>query len=240
MSWRPQTTRQTFTSHLSTAASSTTYAPKVLILFPVMSHLSETRYSCVPQVRPDSYSAGARPLADNLYGWSKESYEHLGFLYAVGKETPRRLEVVQIRIGAPQEKTLDTVKSLQAMNRYLGAYLSGRDCTQIFVKSIETEDIRDEHGVPFQVFCASCAPPLHWSLSRHTVEIAPKSGAVLIKHLYTQRSCAHFTLAAQSQHSGPIHECLNVQMGFRATTTAFGRFPMRSESSGTSPKTTHW
>lgn len=107
------------------------------------------------QVRPDSYSAGARPLADNLYGWAKESYEHLGFLYAVGKETPRPLEVVQIRIGAPQEKTLDTVKTLQAMNRYLGAYLSARDCAQLFIKSIETEDISDEHGIPFQVFCES-------------------------------------------------------------------------------------
>ena len=112
-------------------------------------------------VRPDSYSSGARPLADNLYGWAKESYEHLGFLYAVGKETPRSLEVVQIRIGAPQEKTLDAVTTLQAMNRYLGAYLSARDCAQIFIKSIETDDIRDEHGVPFQVFCAfppACLP----------------------------------------------------------------------------------
>eukprot|EP01046_Picozoa_sp_COSAG06_P030465 COSAG06_NODE_2894_length_6125_cov_53.442748_4_plen_114_part_00 len=47
------------------------------------------------------------------------------------------------------------------MNRYLGAYLSARDCAQIFIKSIETDDIRDEHGVPFQVFCAfppACQP----------------------------------------------------------------------------------
>jgi NAD+ dependent glucose-6-phosphate dehydrogenase len=112
-------------------------------------------------VRPDTYNAGARPLADNLYGWAKESYEHLGFLYAVGKETLRPLEVVQIRIGAPQENTLDTVKTLQAMNRYLGAYLSARDCAQIFIKSIETVDIHDEHGVPFQVFCKSCSQALH-------------------------------------------------------------------------------
>ena len=38
------------------------------------------------------------------------------------------------------------------MRRALGAYLSARDLTQLVVKSIETEDIRDEHGVPFQVF----------------------------------------------------------------------------------------
>ena len=33
-----------------------------------------------------------------------------------------------------------------------GAYLSARDCSQLFIKSIDTPDIRDEHGIPFQVF----------------------------------------------------------------------------------------
>ena len=97
-------------------------------------------------VRPDTYSCGARPLADNLYGWAKEAYEHLGFLYAVGKGSPRQLEVVQVRIGTPRDNGLDdlsipgasgAVDALQAMNRYLGAYISARDCTQLFVKSIE-------------------------------------------------------------------------------------------------------
>ena len=38
------------------------------------------------------------------------------------------------------------------MHRGLGAYLSVRDQVQLFVKSIETEDIADENGVPFQIF----------------------------------------------------------------------------------------
>src|SRR5262245_51286216 len=52
-----------------------------------------------------------RPLADNFYGWAKEAYEHLGFVYAAGArggpagagQGGRRLEVVQIRIGAPRD-----------------------------------------------------------------------------------------------------------------------------------------
>lgn len=39
-------------------------------------------------------------------GWAKEAYEHLGFLYAVGKAAGQQLEVVQIRIGAPKEDGL--------------------------------------------------------------------------------------------------------------------------------------
>ena len=35
---------------------------------------------------------------------------------------------------------------------WAGAYLSARDCSQLFIKSIDTPDIRDEHGIPFQVF----------------------------------------------------------------------------------------
>ena len=38
------------------------------------------------------------------------------------------------------------------MHRGLGAYLSVRDQVQLVVKSIETEDIRDPNGVPFQIF----------------------------------------------------------------------------------------
>ena len=41
---------------------------------------------------------------------------------------------------------------LKTMHRGLGAYLSKRDQIQLFFKSIETPNIEDEHGVPFQVF----------------------------------------------------------------------------------------
>ena len=36
--------------------------------------------------------------------------------------------------------------------RDLGAYISSRDLQQLFVRSIETEAIEDEWGVPFQIF----------------------------------------------------------------------------------------
>ncbi len=107
-----------------------------------------------------------RPFSDNFYGWAKETYEHLGFLFAVGAihgrvmtgipadGARRPLENVQIRIGGPRETDLATITKgdLVRVRRALGAYLSARDLTQLVVKSIETEDIRDQHGVPFQVF----------------------------------------------------------------------------------------
>ena len=105
--------------------------------------------------RLDALDWHARPLSDNFYGWAKEAYEHLGFVFATGAERDgRRLENVQIRIGAPRETDIDRsdASDLKALHRALGAYLSVRDQVQLFVKSIETEDIRDENGVPFQVF----------------------------------------------------------------------------------------
>jgi len=39
-----------------------------------------------------------------------------------------------------------------AYKRDLGAYLSSRDLQQLFVRSIEAEDIEDEWEVPFQIF----------------------------------------------------------------------------------------
>jgi len=114
----------------------------------------------------DVIDPNARALSDNFYGWAKEVYEHLGFLFAVGAihgntmtgipagGPQRPLENVQIRIGGPRETDLATIArgDLVRVRRALGAYLSARDLTQLVVKSIETDDIRDEHGVPFQVF----------------------------------------------------------------------------------------
>jgi hypothetical protein len=119
-----------------------------------------------------------RPLSDNYYGWAKEAYEHLGFVFAVGKahgsarlggiqarlqaggatlterEQGRPLENVQIRIGGPRETDVSRCApgDMVCVRRALGAYISARDLSQLFIKSIETEDIRDENGVPFQVF----------------------------------------------------------------------------------------
>lgn len=120
-----------------------------------------------------------RALSDNYYGWAKEVYEHLGFVFAVGKihgeevtggiqgaigqhggatvgerERGRQLENIQIRIGGPRETDLTTCTKgdLRCVRRALGAYISQRDMAQLFIKSIEADDIRDEHGVPFQIF----------------------------------------------------------------------------------------
>ena len=92
------------------------------------------------------------PLSDNFYGWAKASYELLGFMFACGKEGPV-LENVQLRVGGPRETDIDSCgNDLQQMHRGLGAYLSVRDQVQLVIKSIETEDIRDANGVPFQIF----------------------------------------------------------------------------------------
>ncbi len=93
-----------------------------------------------------------RAVSDNFYGWAKEAYEHLGFVFASGG-LGRQLEVVQLRIGAPREIdperfTGDPV----GYHRDLGAWISARDMTQLFVKSVEAEEIRDLYGVPFQIF----------------------------------------------------------------------------------------
>ncbi len=101
----------------------------------------------VDMVTPQTY-----PLSDNFYGWAKATYEHLGFLFACG-HFGRKLEVVQIRIGAPRElKLADYGDDRARYKRDLGAYISPRDLTQLFEKSIEAPDLADEWGVPFQIF----------------------------------------------------------------------------------------
>lgn len=104
----------------------------------------------------DTIDANERALSDNYYGWAKESYEHLGFIFAVGKqaEQNQRLENVQLRIGGPRETDLENMEpgNLVRMRRSLGAYLSERDMQQLFLKSIKCPDIRDSDGIPFQIF----------------------------------------------------------------------------------------
>jgi hypothetical protein len=101
----------------------------------------------VDMVTPETY-----PLSDNFYGWAKATYEHLGFLFACG-HFGRKLEIVQIRIGAPRElKLADYGNDRARYTRDLGAYISARDLTQLFEKSIECPTIDNEWGVPFQIF----------------------------------------------------------------------------------------
>ena len=138
-----------------------------------------------------------RALSDNFYGWAKEAYEHLGFVFAVGKQgrtgsftaaakagSARQLEVVQIRIGGPRETDVADCPrgDLRCLRRALAVYISDRDLQQLFVKSIETEDIRDERGVPFQIFYGiSDNPHAFWSIAnaRRVIGYAPEDSSEL-------------------------------------------------------------
>lgn len=124
-----------------------------------------------------------RPLSDNFYGWAKAAYELLGFAFATGGVSDgKRLQNVQIRIGGPRETDIDraSADNLKAMHRALGAYLSVRDQVQLVVKSIETENIEDENGVPFQVFYGISGNSHNfWSLAnaRRVIGYAPEDNS---------------------------------------------------------------
>ncbi len=69
---------------------------------------------------------------------------------------------------------------LKAMHRGLGAYLSIRDQVQRFVKSIETENIEDENGIPFQIFYGiSDNSHKFWSIAnaRKVIGYAPEDNS---------------------------------------------------------------
>jgi nucleoside-diphosphate-sugar epimerase len=123
-----------------------------------------------------------RALSDNYYGWAKEVYEHLGFVFAVGKPNQSPLENVQIRIGGPRETDVEKCQmgDLVRMRRALAVYLSQRDMLQLFVKSIETKDIRNQQGVPFQIFYGiSDNPHAFWSIAnaRRVIDYQPQDNS---------------------------------------------------------------
>lgn len=89
----------------------------------------------------------------NWYGWAKGAYELLSFVFATGRVDGQKLEIVQWRIGGPRDDDIDRVNpgDIKGMHRALGAYLSQRDQVQQVIRMVETEDIADEHGVPFLI-----------------------------------------------------------------------------------------
>lgn len=143
----------------------------------------------------DFVDPNERALSDNYYGWAKEVYEHLGFVFACGRQptassptaaaaptTGRQLEVVQIRIGGPRETDVASCKlgDLRCMRRALAVYISDRDMQQLFVKSIEHEEIRDEEGIPFQIFYGiSANSHAFWSIAnaRKLIGYAPEDNS---------------------------------------------------------------
>jgi nucleoside-diphosphate-sugar epimerase len=126
------------------------------------------------------------PYSDNYYGWAKVSYEGLGFVFATGRQNEgRQLENVQLRIGAPRDNDLESVEvgDITRMRRALGAWISVRDEVQLFVKSITTPDIRDEHGVPFQIFYGiSGNSTRFWDIShaRRVIGYEPADDSIVV------------------------------------------------------------
>jgi nucleoside-diphosphate-sugar epimerase len=100
----------------------------------------------------DKFGPEIKPLSNNLYGLFKVTSEHLGFVYASGN-LGRPLDVIFIRLGHPEEPNLAGCQgNIQNMVRQLAVYISTRDLRQLVIRSIETKDIRNEYGVPFQIF----------------------------------------------------------------------------------------
>jgi hypothetical protein len=131
-------------------------------------HASDYYERLVWDGRVDMVTPEMPPRSDNWYGWSKASYELLGFVFATGRVDGRKLEVVQWRIGGPRDDDLDHVRpgDLPTMHRALGAYLSARDQTQQAIRMVETEDITDDHGIPFLiVYGISGNTHRFWSLA---------------------------------------------------------------------------
>ncbi len=104
-------------------------------------------------MKKDMVTTDDYPRPDNFYGWSKAAYESLGFLYACGS-LGRSLEMVLLRLVVPREINPEHFVD-QPKKRYireLAGYISERDHQQLFCKSIETVDIKDSYGIPFQIF----------------------------------------------------------------------------------------
>lgn len=149
----------------------------------------------------DYVNPADRALSDNYYGWAKESYEHLGFVFATGTQTGQSLENVQIRIGGPRETDLERLEpgNLRRMWRSLAVYISDRDMQQLFIKSIETGDIRDERGVPFQIFYGiSGNSHAFWSIAnaRKIINYQPQDNSelrfaeLIAKHIAAAKAAA--------------------------------------------------
>ena len=69
--------------------------------------------------------------------------------------SPARIQDIRTYEGDPENYKRD-----------LGAYISPRDITQLFVKSIEAPNIDNEHGIPWQVvYGISNNTRAFWSLS---------------------------------------------------------------------------
>jgi nucleoside-diphosphate-sugar epimerase len=147
---------------------------------------TKLHHGAMDMVGPDSY-----PASDNFYGWAKVAYEQLGFVFATGRfGCP--VENIHIRIGAPRPiRWRDIDDNPVSFRRDLGAYISSRDLCQLYIKSIETEDIRDDGGVPHQRFYGiSNNTRAFWSIAnaRRIIGYAPEDDSEI---LFAEDRLAH-------------------------------------------------
>ena len=149
----------------------------------------------------DVLTPAAPPYSDNWYGWAKVAYEQLGFLFACGS-LGRKLEVVQLRIGAPRPIVADRFRANpNGYRRDLGAWMSDRDFQQLVVKSIEAPSIENEHGIPFQIFYGiSNNTRAFWSIlnARRVIGYAPEDDSEVTYAADIQR------LLVEPEHKGRL------------------------------------
>jgi hypothetical protein len=147
------------------------------VVFASSNHAADWWEPLIHARRVDGIGPKDLPRSDNYYGWAKIAYEALGWMYACGA-FGRKLEVVQLRIGAPRE--LDASQFEGRVSQYkrdLGAYLSANDLRQLAVRSIECGPLEDEYGVPFQIFYGiSNNTRAFWSITnaRQVIGYAPE------------------------------------------------------------------
>ena len=94
----------------------------------------------------------------------------------------------------PMSPTVPPATSCACAARSVRTYPQ-RDLQQLIVKSIETEDIRDENGIPFQVFYGiSGNSHAFWSIAnaRKIIGYAPEDNSELRFH---EQVAAHFRAA---------------------------------------------
>ena len=94
---------------------------------------------------------------------------------------------------------LGTPAQIEADRRALAVYISDRDLQQLFVKSIETENIRDEEGIPFQIFYGiSGNSHAFWSIAnaRKIIGYAPQDNSEIRFHDLIQQ---HITAAMSEE-----------------------------------------
>ena len=125
-----------------------------------------TEHALIHDRKLDMITEDMLPRADTFYGWSKAICERMAFMFACGA-FGRRMGVVNVRIGWPHE--LDAAAFGDDANNYkraLAAHLSAADAARLFLAAVQTEDIDNEHGVPWRVvFGTSDNTRSFWSLA---------------------------------------------------------------------------